>query len=114
MRLHMMNGWSDGETTDEETGGIPREEWCPALDVDEGGGVEQALIGTGAQASAVDARKLAEMKERVSIPELPVAGLNVKRAFGAKARVRGQALLPVKIKNLVIPQHCILVQKLTA
>lgn len=84
------------------------------LKADIRGQSEQALVKTGAQESAIDQDRFLEIKGRLDIPELSVAGLNGKKAFGEKKRGRRRVLLPLQIQEKILPQQCIGVPKRTA
>lgn len=76
---------TDGDTSEEEVAEKNRRRIsCPVLEVEIGGCMEQALIGTGAQISAIDRKKPIEVQGWLDIPVLPVLGLNVEGAFGAR------------------------------
>nr|CAI5859444.1 unnamed protein product [Callosobruchus analis] len=72
------------------------------------------VVDSGSEVSAISENLFNKMKEHMRIPTLPVSGLAISPAFGAKRqRIRLQALLPIKslsdqdvdidVKCLVIP-----------
>nr|CAI5860855.1 unnamed protein product [Callosobruchus analis] len=56
------------------------------------------VVDSGSEVSAISENLFNKMKEHMRIPTLPVSGLAISPAFGAKRqRIRLQALLPIKL-----------------
>lgn len=105
--FRMMNCGSD------DVSSSPQEETCPVLEVEIGGQKEQALVDTGANASAIDRGKLREIQLRLNVPSSPVYGLNIRGAFGERTRVKYQATLPLKLKEVILPTKCNVVESMS-